>query len=200
MSNRPWYTHFSPQQRQRHVYCPFPECNVSRSPFSRLHEKPHNLSFHHNIHKALHLFDADLHTALVTWRTLAQLWEQVGDVVPWMSVQTSAQSLLVEVMGNETDRTTEDKKTVEDTHLEVVLCLFGAEGARVSEEVDEADGNATVDVENEVVLLRGGDGFDGEGVVEELGGWEVLQAVFLDERDTEIGVVPRLDTVTNAGD
>lgn len=73
---------------------------------------------------SLDLADADLDTALVTRRTLAQLWEKVGDIVPRMSVQTSAQSLLVEEMGNKTNRTTKDEETVEHTHLEVVFRLF----------------------------------------------------------------------------
>ena len=117
-----------------------------------------------------------------------------------MSVQTSAQSLLVEVMGNETDRTTEDEQTVEDTHLEVVFGFLGAESAGVAEQIDEADGNTTVDIEDKVVLLRRGNGLNGEGVVEELGGWESGLDELLDERDTEIGVVSRLNTVTNTGD
>lgn len=131
---------------------------------------------------------------------LAELGEEVGDVVPGVTVETSAQSLLVEEVGNETDGATKDEKTVEHTHLEVVLSLLSGESAAVAHEVNEADGDGTVDVEDEVVLLAGGDGLDGDGVVEELGGGEVGLAELLDERDTEIGVVAGLDTVTNTGD
>ena len=117
-----------------------------------------------------------------------------------MTVKTSAQSLLVEEVGNQTNGATEDEQTVEDTHLEVVLCLFRGESAAVAEEIDEADGDAAVDVEDEVVLLGGGDGLDGEGVVEEFCRGEVLLDEFLDELDAEIGVVAGLDAVTNTGD
>lgn len=117
-----------------------------------------------------------------------------------MTVETSAQSLLVEEMGNKTDRTTEDEQTVEDTHLEVVLTLLVGESTAVADKVDEGDSNGTVNVENQVVLLGSGDGLDGQGVVEEGSAGEVGLDVLLDERDTEIGVVARLDTVTNTGD
>jgi hypothetical protein len=131
---------------------------------------------------------------------LGHLGEEVGDVVPGVTVETGAQSLLVEEVGNQTNGATKDEQTVEHTHLEVVLSLLGGEGTAVAEQVDEADGDGTVNVEDKVVLLAGGDGLDGNGVVEELGGGEVGLAELLDERDTEIGVVARLDTVANTGD
>ena len=136
------------------------------------------------------LLDIDLNTAFLTRvTTLAQLWEQVGDVVPWMPVEASAQSLLIEVMRNETDAAAEHEQAVEHTILQVLFGFFGAEGTAVAEEVHEADCDAAVDVEDQVVFLRGRHCFDGDCVVEEFGGWEVLQAELLDERDTEIWVV-----------
>ena len=153
---------------------------------------------------ANNLFDRvgrDLDTGgLAGGGALAELGEEVGDVVPGVAVETSAESLLVEEVGNQTNGATKDEKTVEHTHLEVVLGLLGGEGTAVAHEVNEADGDGTVDVENEVVLLAGGDSLDGNGVVEELGGGEVGLAELLDERDTEIGVVAGLDTVANTGD
>jgi hypothetical protein len=132
--------------------------------------------------------------------TLAELWEEVGDVVPRMPVQASAQSLLVEIMRNETDRAAQHEQAVEDTVIEVVLRFFCAEGTAVAEEVDEADCNAAVNVEDEVVLLRGCDRLDSDGVIEELGGWEVLLAELLDESHTQIRVVARLYTVADTRD
>lgn len=150
------------------------------------------------------LFDrvgGDLDTrGLAGCGTLGHLGEEVGDVVPGVAVEAGAQSLLVEEVGNQTNGATKDEQTVEHTHLKVVLGLLGGEGTAVAEEVNEADGDGTVNVENEVVLLAGGDGLDGNGVVEKLGGGEVGLAELLDERDTEIGVVARLDTVADTGD
>jgi len=85
-----------------------------------------------------------------------------------MSVQTSPQSLLIEVVGNQTDATTQDEQAVQDAHSEVILSLLRGEGATVAEEIDKADGDAAVNVENQVVFLRGGDGLNGDGVVKEL--------------------------------
>jgi len=117
-----------------------------------------------------------------------------------MSVETSAESLLVEEMGNETNAATKDEKTVEDTHLKVVLGLLGGESATVAEQVDEANGDTSINVQDQVVLLAGGDGLDGLGVVEKGSVWEVLMNVLLDERYTQVRVVARLDTVTNTRD
>lgn len=91
-------------------------------------------------------------------------------------------------MRNETDTATEHEETVEDTHTEVVFGLFGAEGTAVAEEVDEADGNAAVDVEDEVVLLGRSHGLDSNGVVEHLAAGEALLDELFDKLDTEIGV------------
>lgn len=105
-----------------------------------------------------------------------------------MSVQARPQPLLVKVMGDETDTATEHEETVEDAHAEVVFGLFGAEGAAVAEEVDEADGNAAVDVEDEVVLLGRSHRLDGDGVVEHLTAGEALLDELFDKLDAEIGV------------
>lgn len=117
-----------------------------------------------------------------------------------MAVEAGAQALLVQEMGDETDASAEDEEAVEHAHGEVVFGFFGGEGAAVADEVDEADGDAAVDVEDEVVLLGGGDCLDGNGVVEELVRREVLDHVFLDQLDTEVRVGAGLDTVANTGD
>jgi hypothetical protein len=141
------------------------------------------------VHIVINTLHGHFNTALVTGSTLAKLGEEVGDVIPRMPVQTSAESLLIEEVGNETDRTTEHEETVQDTHLEVVLGFLVREGPGIAEEIDETDGHASIDVEDEVILLGRGDGFHGDGVIEQLGGREVLLAVFLDEGDAQIGIV-----------
>lgn len=117
-----------------------------------------------------------------------------------MPVKTGTQSLLVEEVCNKTDGTSEDEQTVKYTHPEVVLSLLRREGTAVAEKVDEADSNTSINVQDEVVLLGGGDRLDGEGVVEESGLREVGVDELLDKGDTEIWVVARLDTVTNTRD
>lgn len=106
-----------------------------------------------------------------------------------MTVETSAQTLLIEVMGNKTNASAEHEETVEDTHLEVVLSLLGGESAAVADEVDEAHGDAAIDVEDQVVLLGGGDGLDSESIVEELVVGELGKDVLLNELDSQVRVV-----------
>lgn len=97
---------------------------------------------------------ANLNTALSTWRTTRlQRRQQVGDVIPRMPVKASAQPLLVEEVSNQTDTSAENEETVEHTHLQVVLSLLVGESTTVADKVNKADSNATVNVENQVVLL-----------------------------------------------
>ena len=117
-----------------------------------------------------------------------------------MTVETSAQSLLVEEVSNKTNAASQDEKTVENTHAEVIGGLFLGESTAVTDKIDESDSDGTVDVEDQVVLLGGGDGLNGKRIVQKLGRREVGLAVLLDESDTQIGVVARLDTVANTGD
>jgi hypothetical protein len=110
--------------------------------------------------------NANFHTTLSTRRTLGQRRQQISDVVPRMAVQTRPQSLLVEVVSNQTDAAAQHEQTIQHAHAEIVLGLLGTEGTAVAEQVDEADGHGAIDVEDEVVFLGGGDGLDRDGVVE----------------------------------
>ena len=51
---------------------------------------------------------------------------------------------------NETNATTENEQPVERPNLDVLVRLFGGEGAAVPEEIDKADGDAAVDVQDEL--------------------------------------------------
>lgn len=117
-----------------------------------------------------------------------------------MSVKAGSQSLLVKEMSNQANAAPKNEKSVEDTHVQVVLSFFRRKGATVTEEIDEADGDTTIDVEDEVVLLGGGDCLNGDSVVEEFVGGKVLHDEFFDKLDTEIGIRSRLDTVTDTRD
>jgi hypothetical protein len=62
----------------------------------------------------------------------------------------SPQPLLVKVVSNEPDTPAEHKQTVEGTDPDILISLLRCEGARVTQEVDKADGDAGVDVEDEL--------------------------------------------------
>lgn len=145
----------------------------------------------------LTLSQANFNTRL---RALLEAWKQVCNVIPWVTVQTSAETLLIQEVGNKTNASSEHEKAVEDTHLEVILSFLGGESSRVAEQVDEADSNATIDVQNQIILLGGRDGLDGNGVVQQPMAREVLNHVLLNQLDTQIGVVTGLDTMANTGD
>lgn len=117
-----------------------------------------------------------------------------------MPVKTSTKPLLVKEVSNQTNTSAENEETVEHTHLQVVLSLLVGESTTIADKVNKADSNATVNVENQVVLLGRCDGLDSKSIVEQLGAGEVLLDVLLDELDTKIGVVAGLNPVADTGD
>lgn len=68
--------------------------------------------------------ESDLYPALVSRRIALEVGEKVSDIVPRMSVQTSPQSLLIEIMGNQTNGTSKNEEAIEDTHLPIMLAGF----------------------------------------------------------------------------
>ena len=60
----------------------------------------------------------------------------------------------MKMVTNETNAVTEDKQPVERPDLDVLVRVFGGEGATVPEEIDKADRDAAVDVENELWLTK----------------------------------------------
>ena len=84
-----------------------------------------------------------------------------------------------------------------DTNLNVLVSFLRCECATVTQQVDEAHSDASINVQDEGVLLRGGDLLNSESVVEERVAREVLRYVLLHKLDTEIGVVHTLNLVAD---
>lgn len=81
---------------------------------------------------------------------LANISHVDEDIVSGMTVQRCPQPLLVKVVSNETDAPSEDEQAVEGTNLDVLVSLFRSEGTTIPEEIDEADSNTTIDVQDEL--------------------------------------------------
>lgn len=77
------------------------------------------------------------------------------EVLRVVSVERLLESLLVEVVPDESDGSSEDKEGVEGADLEVLGRLFLGECARASEQIAEAGSDGTVDVEDEGLWARG---------------------------------------------
>jgi len=75
------------------------------------------------------------------------------DVIGGMAVERRSESLLVEMVTNEADATTKDEETVQRANLDIFICFFPSECSAVTEKVNKADRDATVDVENELDIL-----------------------------------------------
>jgi len=115
-----------------------------------------NRSDPNNVERSLHL---PQHPGLT------QIGNVDEDIISRVSVKRRTEPLLVKMVSNETDATTEDEETVESPNLDIFVSFFRGEGTAVAQEIDEADGDATIDVEDELlrmlvvvsVLVRNGD-------------------------------------------
>lgn len=53
-------------------------------------------------------------------------WQNVWDVIPWVTVQSLLQTLLVHVMTNKTDATAEHEQWVDGANVDVLLSFLTA--------------------------------------------------------------------------
>jgi hypothetical protein len=67
-----------------------------------------------------------------------------------VTVERCPESLLVKMVTNETDATTENKETVEGADLNVLVGFFTSKGAAITQEVNKADCDATIDIQDEL--------------------------------------------------
>lgn len=103
-------------------------------------------------------------------------------------------------MCNQSDASTQHKQSVQYAHAQIILSLLGTKGTAVTHQVNEADSDTTIDVKDEVVLLRSGHSLHGDGIIKHLAAGESLVDKLFDEFNAKIGVVTRLDLVANTGD
>jgi hypothetical protein len=54
------------------------------------------------------------------------------------------------MVANETNAAAKDEEAVQGSDPDVLISLLRGEGTTVTKEIDEADGNASVDVEDEL--------------------------------------------------
>jgi hypothetical protein len=78
-----------------------------------------------------------------------------------------------------------------------ILISSSRKRTRISKQVDKADGNVSVNIQDENIFLCCGQTLDGEGIIEEGVAGEVLLDVFFDKLDTQVWVVHRLDLMAN---
>jgi len=109
-----------------------------------------------------------------------------------MSVKRGAKPLLVKVVANESNGTAEDKETVEGTNLDILFSFLRAECTTVTKQINKADSDATVNIQDECILLRRRHLLNSEGIVEKTVAGEVLLDVLLDELDTRSGLLTLL--------
>lgn len=136
-----------------------------------------------------------------------------------MSVEALLQALLIHVMADETDASSQDEQRVDGANVDVLLSFLARsspinifniqsktfkdlprESAAISQHVDEAGGNDTVDIQDQVRLLAGCDLLNLQSVFKHGLGREVLQDEFLDDLHTNIRIIDGLDAVTDAHD
>jgi hypothetical protein len=70
------------------------------------------------------------------------------DIICRVTVERRPQPLLVQVVSNKPDATTEDEQAIQSTDLDVLIGLLWRESTTVSQEIDKAHRDATVHIED----------------------------------------------------
>ena len=65
-----------------------------------------------------------------------------------MTVQRRFEPLLVEMVANEANRAPEDEETVKRADLDVFVCLLAGECTAVPKQIDEAHGDAAINIQD----------------------------------------------------
>jgi hypothetical protein len=76
------------------------------------------------------------------------------DIIGWVTVKWCPESLLIEVVANETDTTSKNEETIQCSDFNVFIGFFTSEGAAIAKKVHKADGNATIHVKNELSVFN----------------------------------------------
>jgi len=76
-------------------------------------------------------------------------------IIPGVSIQSLLQSLLIQEMTNETDRSAQHKYGIHSAVVDVIRRLFFCERAAMFQQVHEAHGNAAVHVQNQRRFFHG---------------------------------------------
>ncbi len=169
---------------------------TNKTPFLSSHAKL-SLVSPTNIHR---LLQANLHTPFISRCSLRQVGQKVSNIIPRMPIQASPQSLLIQIMRNQSNTPTQHEQPVQHAHIQVIFSFLRAESATVTHEIDEADSDAAVDVEDQVVFFGGGDGFNGDGVLEHFAAGKAFLHEFFDEFDAQVGVIAGFYFVADSRD
>src|SRR5271170_7371965 len=92
--------------------------------------------------------------------------------------------LLIQMMANQSNTSTQDKQSIQSSHLEILFRLLSRKSTAIPQQIHKTDSNTSIDIQNEIVLLAGSNSFDGKSVIEEFSRWEGIVNVLLDQFDT----------------
>lgn len=84
------------------------------------------------------------------------------------------ETLLVQEVADEPRGAAQDKEGVQTPNIDVLIGLGGRESTALAQQIDKADCNAPVHVQNQVGLLRGGQRLHLQGKVQQWCGREVF--------------------------
>ncbi|KAF1745843.1 hypothetical protein GCK72_022290 [Caenorhabditis remanei] len=104
------------------------------------------------------------------------LWHDVGDIIPWMAVETLLETRLIKIVTDKSNRSAQYKKSIQRSDLNGLLGFRLGEHSAVAEDINEQDCNRSVDIEDEIWFFSSGDLLDFQGVLKE---WCLLSKLFL---------------------
>lgn len=117
-----------------------------------------------------------------------------------MTIQPLLQPLLIQIMSNESNTTTQHKQPIQCPNLYVLGRFFRCKRPRMSQQIHKQDTYGPIHVQNKIILLLRGDVLDLEGVVQEGRGGKALMRKVHQDTNTEIRVGFGFNFMTDAED
>lgn len=77
---------------------------------------------------------------------IVDFWQYIGNVIPWMSVETLSKPLLVKVVANKANGSSENEQAVQCAHFNVFICLLWGKHPTRAEKIHDSYSNESVDV------------------------------------------------------
>ena len=89
-----------------------------------------------------------MHTAQHSW--LRHIRHVDEDIVRRVTVKRCTQAFLVQMVTNETDATSKNEQAIQCTNLDIFFSFLACERPTITEKIDEADSNTSVNVKDEL--------------------------------------------------
>ena len=78
---------------------------------------------------------------------------EITNIIPWVTVESLFESILVEVVSNESNAPTQNEQSIEAAIFDHFIGFMMSEGATAPQHIHEAHRNCTINIQNQICFL-----------------------------------------------